>query len=434
MTRAALAACLALATGFARPVAAAESKPATPSSRNIPPEWKSWYEPAEPVRIAGPIYYVGTKGLAVYLITTPSGHFLLDGAMPEAAPLIEDSIRRLGFKPEEIRVLLNTHAHVDHAGTLAHFKALSGARLVAMKPDDRLLKSGGRSDYLYADDPDFHFPPVVVDHLLEDMETVTLGDVTMTARHTPGHTRGSTTWFVSVDDNGRTYQVVFPASTSVNPGTRLLRKASYRGIADDYRHSFSVLASLPVDIFLTAHPGFMDFDAKRARAATEGAAAFVDPEGYRRLVAEGKERFEKYLADETAGKPAAGEAAAAAAAAKPAAPAGLAGTAWKMVRFQGGDDTIVTPDDPAKYTLQFGADGGVSVRFDCNRGRGAWKTSGASQLELGPLALTRALCPPGSLHDRLVKDWGFVRSYVLKDGRLFLSLMADGGIYEFEPL
>ena len=97
------------------------------------------------------------------------------------------------------------------------------------------------------------------------------------------------------------------------------------------------------------------------------------------------------------------------------------------------DDKRVKPDDKSKYTLTFDATN-VSVRFDCNRGRGSWKSSGGGQLEFGPLALTRAMCPPGSLHDRLVKDWGYVRSYVLKDGHLFLALMADGGIYEFEPM
>ena len=112
----------------------------------------------------------------------------------------------------------------------------------------------------------------------------------------------------------------------------------------------------------------------------------------------------------------------------------LGGTSWQLVKFQGSDDTTLTPDDPAKYTIQFGADGGLSARIDCNRGRGTWKSSGPSQLQLGPLALTRAMCPPGSLHDRIVKDWNFVRSYVIKDGHLFLSLMADGGIYEFEPI
>ncbi len=110
--------------------------------------------------------------------------------------------------------------------------------------------------------------------------------------------------------------------------------------------------------------------------------------------------------------------------------ADLGGTSWQLVWFHGGDDKLLTPDDPAKYTLAFGADGSVSARIDCNRGRGTWKSSGPSQLQFGPLALTRALCPPGSLHDRIVKDWEFVRSYILKDGHLFLSLMADGGIYE----
>jgi heat shock protein HslJ len=113
--------------------------------------------------------------------------------------------------------------------------------------------------------------------------------------------------------------------------------------------------------------------------------------------------------------------------------AGLGGTSWRLVKFQGGDSLTLRPDDKAKYTIAFGTDGRLNARIDCNRGRGTWKSSGPPQLELGPLALTRAMCPPGSLHDRLVKQWPYVRSYVIKDGHLFLSPMADGGIYEFEP-
>jgi para-nitrobenzyl esterase len=113
---------------------------------------------------------------------------------------------------------------------------------------------------------------------------------------------------------------------------------------------------------------------------------------------------------------------------------GLAGTSWQLVKFQGGDGKTLTPDDRAKYTIGFGVDGQLTARIDCNRGRGSWKSSGANQLHLGPLALTRAECPPGSLHDHIVKQWGYIRSYVVKDSHLFLSLMADGGIYEFEPV
>ena len=111
----------------------------------------------------------------------------------------------------------------------------------------------------------------------------------------------------------------------------------------------------------------------------------------------------------------------------------LAGISWQLVKFQGSDDRTLTPDDKTKYTIEFNNDGGLNARIDCNRGRGTWKSSGPSQLQLGPLALTRAMCPPGSLHDLIVKHWSFIRSYVIKDGHLFLSLMADGGIYEFEP-
>ena len=115
-------------------------------------------------------------------------------------------------------------------------------------------------------------------------------------------------------------------------------------------------------------------------------------------------------------------------------PQSLEGTAWQLVRFQGGDDRVLVPDERAKYTVAFGKDGVVNVRFDCNRGRGGWKSAQKNQLEFGPMALTRAMCPPGSLHDQLVKQWPYIRSYTLKDGRLFLALMADGGIYELEPL
>jgi heat shock protein HslJ len=116
----------------------------------------------------------------------------------------------------------------------------------------------------------------------------------------------------------------------------------------------------------------------------------------------------------------------------PASP--LAGTSWRLVKFEGGDDTVLKPDDPSKYTVEFAADGNLSARVDCNRGRGTWKSAGSNQITLGPMALTRAQCPPGSLHDQIVKQWGNIRSFVIRNGHLFLALMADGGIYEFEPI
>jgi len=256
------------------------------------------YEAMEPFHIAGPIYYVGTRGLSVFLITTSEGGILLAGAMPGTAPVIEASIRKLGFKSEDIRILLLNHAHTDHAGTLADFKKLTGAKVEVMEADVELLKSGGSTDYLFAKDAKLHFPPVAADQALKDGDTVSLGGVTLTAHLTPGHTRGCTTWVMSVAEGGRSYIVVFADGVGINQGTHLVKDPSYPGIADDYRHTFAVLESLHPDIFLTYHAEYFDPADKSERAKTEGVQAWVDPQGYRSYVAGGKARFEEQVAKE----------------------------------------------------------------------------------------------------------------------------------------
>lgn len=263
----------------------------------------SWFEPAEPMRLVGPVHSVGTRGLGMYLIATPAGHILLDGGMPACAPLIEASILRLGFQLRDVRVLLITQAHIDHVGTLAHFQRITGARVEVMEAEVDLLKSGGASDYLYGRDERFRFEPVVADRALHDGDTVTLGGITLTARHTPGHTRGCTTWVTDVEEGGRSWRVVFPGSTSINPGTRLVKDPSYPGILDDFRRALAVLDSLQPDIWLPAHPSYEDFEARRSRASSEGARAFVDPEGYRRRIASQKESLDEIVARETGGAP-----------------------------------------------------------------------------------------------------------------------------------
>lgn len=260
----------------------------------------SWTRPVDPFRIAGPIHYVGTEDLAAYLITTTEGHILLDGALPGSGPIIEQSIRALGFDPSQIRILLTSQAHFDHVGTIAHFKKLSGARVEVMRGDDRLLADGGRSDYLFAHDPTYHFEPVTVDRVLADGDVVRLGGVSLTARHTPGHTPGCTTWVMQVQDRGRPYRVVFAGSTTVNPGTRLVVRPSYPGIADDFRKSFALLESLQPQVFLAAHASFFDLAGKRERLKHEGVRAFVDPDAYQRLTAQKKAEFEALVAKEQA--------------------------------------------------------------------------------------------------------------------------------------
>jgi metallo-beta-lactamase class B len=269
-------------------VGAQQPTPAAPPAFDNP----AWTTPAEPFTVVGPIHYVGTKDLAAYLITTPAGHILIDGAVPSMGSAIEQSIGALGFKIQDIKILLTTQAHFDHVGTLAHLQKVSKASVRIMQGDDTLVADGGKSDYLLGGDVATRFPPVKVDVVLKDGDTVSLGGVTLTAIKTAGHTPGCTTYTMSVTDKGRTYAVVFPGSTTVNPGTRLVKNPSYPGIADDYRRTFDRLAALKPDIFLPAHASFFDLGSRRARMKTEGVAAFVDPDSYRRLHAQKRDAFE----------------------------------------------------------------------------------------------------------------------------------------------
>lgn len=255
-----------------------------------------WEEPAAPLKIAGPILFVGTQGLGAYLIATGEGHILLNTGMPSSGPMIADSIRRLGLRPEDIEVLLIPHAHVDHAGAIAYLQRLSGGRLMVMDGDVAAMEDGGRSDFHYGWDwRTMGFPPARVDRVLRDGDTVRLGEVVMTALATPCHTRGDTTWTTTVTDGGRAYVVAWPDGTSINPGYRLARNASYPGIADDCRRTFHRLEMLRPDIFLVSHTERFDLEGKRAQAAQLGARAFVDPEGYRRYVAAQRATFETLL-------------------------------------------------------------------------------------------------------------------------------------------
>lgn len=272
-----------------------------PQAGTAPPrlDTSSWDKYEAPFRLAGPIYYVGTQELAAFLVSSPQGHILIDGGIPGAAAVIEKSIREIGFKPEDIRILLTTQAHFDHVGTHAHFKKLSGAMVQAMTGDEKLLRDGGKSDYLLGGAPENAFPRVAVDRVLKDGDIVTIGGARITARHTPGHTPGSATYEMNVSEGGRDYKVVFAASTTVNPGTRLVKNPSYPGILEDFRKTFGVLESLRPDIFVSGHASFFNLKQKRAKMKADNPAeAFVDPQGYRTLIAEKKKAFEALVAKE----------------------------------------------------------------------------------------------------------------------------------------
>lgn len=255
-----------------------------------------WEEPTEPLRIVGPIYFVGTEGLGVFLFATSEGHILMNTGMPSSGPMIADSIRKLGFRPEDIKILTNAHAHIDHAGALAFIKRLTGARLAVMKDDVAAMESGDRDDFKYRND--LAFEGVKVDCVLRNGDVIKLGDVLLTAYHTPGHTRGATTWIANLVVDGKAYVVAFPDGAGFNPGYRVAKDPSYPGIAEDYRNTHHMLEMLKPDIWLAQHNEYYDFQGKRKRAETEGLRAWIDPEGYRRFIASKKRAFEDQVDDE----------------------------------------------------------------------------------------------------------------------------------------
>jgi metallo-beta-lactamase class B len=258
------------------------------------PQSRSENLPVPPFRIAGNIYYVGASEVTSFLIVTPAGDIVLDGGFVETAPQIEANIEKLGFKLSDVKILLNSHAHYDHAGGLAELKKRTAAQLVAMEGDAALLASGGRGDFFFGDR--LAFPPVKPDRVIHDGDTVSLGGVTLVSHLTAGHTRGCTTWTMTIEENGKPLHVVFIGSMSVLPGYRLSGKESYSGIASDYGRSFRALKSLACDVFLASHGSFFDLTDKR-EALAKGAAKnpFIDPAGYRAYIARAERAFDAEL-------------------------------------------------------------------------------------------------------------------------------------------
>jgi metallo-beta-lactamase class B len=255
---------------------------------------RGWRRPTPPFRIAERLYYVGTADLAAYLITSNDGLILLDGTLPETAGQVLGNVRTLGFDPRQIRILLNSHAHFDHAGGLAEIKRATGAALVASDKDAELLERGGRGDFFFGDR--FPYPAVKVDRRVEDQGVVELGGTRLVAHLTPGHTRGCTSWTGTFEDRGHRYSAVFVCSLSVVPGYRLKGRPSYPGIARDYRGSVATLKALPCELFLGAHARFFDMARKRAALIQRPASnPFVDPDGCRAYLRDSEASIEARL-------------------------------------------------------------------------------------------------------------------------------------------
>jgi len=259
-----------------------------------------WTEAFPPFQIAGNLYYVGSKGLANYLITTPQGHILINSDLPANVPMIKASVERLGFKFSDVKILLISHAHWDHDAGSSAIKTAVGATYMVMDADVPVVESGGKADFQYGSDPAQLYPPVKVDRVLHDGDNVTLGGATLVAHLTPGHTKGCTTWTMKVSDGGKTHDAVIICSPNVNPGYKLVGNAQYPEIAADYERQFRVLKSLPCDIFLGAHGSYFDLEAKYARRQAGARDAFVDPKGCAAYIADRDSAFRRELGKQTA--------------------------------------------------------------------------------------------------------------------------------------
>ena len=271
---------------------AAEAEIAAAESAPLDGDWGAWNEPVEPFTIIGDIHYVGVAGVSAFLITTPEGHILIDGAFPQSAPHIIASIERLGFDIRDVKFILNSHAHIDHQGGLARLQRASGAAMVASARDRPYLEAG-RIDY--GPSAGMASPRVRVDRVIADGETVSLGGVTLTAIMTPGHTPGCTSWTMPVTGADAAAHTAFFHCSATVAGQSLAPEA-YPGIVADFRATFDTVAAIEADILLANHGSLFGLEDRTARLRAGDANAFVDAEALQQLNTTLEHAFETELA------------------------------------------------------------------------------------------------------------------------------------------
>ena len=253
-----------------------------------------WTRPFEGHRVIGDLYYVGTYDLAAFLVTSRDGHFLINTGLEDSVPLIRESIESLGFRLEDVKVLLTTQAHWDHTAALAEIKALTGAEMWATAGDAPVLEDGGFSD------PHFggreSFPPVAVDRIIEDGEVLELGRTRLEVLASPGHTEGSVSYTMAVYENGVDYDVIIANMGTINEGKRLVVDPTYPGMADDLAETFRRQKALNIDVWVASHGGQYNLHDKYEPGQRYHPDTFVDPDGFRAEV----ERLEQLYLDQLA--------------------------------------------------------------------------------------------------------------------------------------
>ena len=253
----------------------------TEAQKLVPPPimQSNWSDPYAPFRIAGNLYYVGTYDLACYLITTPQGHILINTGLAASVPMIREHIETLGFKLEDIKVMLATHAHYDHVAGFAELKKLTGAKIMINENDAPVLADGGESDYVFGSKGPT-FAPVKADVLLGEHDTIKFGGMKIVALHTPGHTKGATSFLFDVKDDNHTYKVLIANMPTVLDDTKLSGMPTYPDVAKQYAYTFDLMRHLQFDLFLASHAAQFKMHSKRKPGDAYNPEVFIDRKGY----------------------------------------------------------------------------------------------------------------------------------------------------------
>ena len=259
-----------------------------------------WTTQIPSYRIAGNLFYVGSRDLASFLVATDAGYILINSNLATSPAQIRRSIERLGFHWNDVKILLISHAHYDHCAGSAQILKETGAKYTVMDADIASIQSGGKTDFYYGNHPEMLFPPTKVGRILHDGDQVQLGKTTLTAHKTAGHTPGCTTWTLETavipGRAEQSYKAVIVGSPNVNPGYNLIDDPRYPTIAADFRRQFATLKSLPCDLFLGAHGGYYNMLEKYAQLkASSPTNPFLDPKGYQDYIADRQQAFEAEL-------------------------------------------------------------------------------------------------------------------------------------------
>ncbi len=255
-----------------------------------------WAEPFPGHRVIGNLYAVGTAGLGVFLITSDEGHILINTGLEDSTSLIHENIGSVGYRLEDVRILLTMQAHWDHTAALAEIKEITGAEMWATEGDGRVLEDGGFSDPHFGGRESFE--PVEVDRIISDGEIIELGGIRLRVHHHPGHTEGSSSYSMQVTEDGRDYNVVVANMGTINEGKRLVVDPTYPGVAEDFARTYASQKAMDIDVWVAAHGGQYGLHDKYEPGQGYSPDTFVDPEGFLAEVERLEAIYEEQVAEE----------------------------------------------------------------------------------------------------------------------------------------